>query len=931
MKRILLSTSFFTIFFVARAQTVIVTPTDVLCNGLSNGSLVATMVPPVPNAIYTWSNNAAVGIITGNTVINLPAGTYYVTVTDTVRQKQYIGSATIHEPPVISITTSVSHVTCPGGSNGSIVAYVTGGVPGYTFNWSNGSTSQVTNNLPKGLYNLTVTDLNGCIATTNVNVGEPNPITIIPYTMSPTCNVSNGVIDLSVSGGNPPYQFSWNNGFSGIAVTNVPAGTYTVTVTDNSGCTESQQILLSNLGIMNVSPTIVDVSCQVRKGSIAVSVTGGKPPYKYNWSQNNVNIGNGNSIQNLSPGTYDIKITDSSGCVTFKTYEVKNLAIAPLFRKIDLVCNSQKGRIQLDSISGGTPPYHFAWSNGKTTPSIDSLAVGTYTVTITDAQNCSATETFSLSFIQYSPNFYVQVEEKTPNCATTGDLFAKVHNGHAPFTYLWNNGASDPFIKNMPQGFYSVTVTDSNGCVAKGQAKIQPFCLNTISGFLFDDLNNNCSIDPNETPLAFQPIFATNGSQTYYGWSDSSGFYTIYVPNGNFSVQTDNYMGCSQQLTACGSNAVSFNTLGTSFNLNFTSSNVATYDLSVGAQWSEANPGFDKNYYIYYGNHSNLPFNGTATITMKYDPALVYAGSNGPSPTHNPGAHTLTWTVSNIPAQHYTYNSPLHAKFNVPLSVPVSAVLHTEVNISPTANDCNTANNSLESDQVVTGSYDPNIKEVTPSGDITNNDSILIYTIHFQNTGNDTTHFVTLIDTLPTEIYPSSVTAIAWSHLYSWISVTGLGGVLKISFNPIYLVDSATNEAASKGFITFRVKKKPNLPMGTQIKNKAYIYFDYNPPIITNTVINTIVAPTSVMEIDENIKVKVYPNPFAESTQFEISGVKEPFHFVLYDVNAKIVQQLNNVPTNKFTLSKEGLSAGIYLYKIVTGDKICAQGKLSVY
>lgn len=932
MKKYFLFTFICTFFFlkISNAQIVIVTPTDVLCHGESTGSLVVTTTPPVVNAKYTWSPNASVGTISGNIATNLPAGTYSVTVTDTVTQQQVVGSGTINEPDPIIPFGSVNDVTCFGNSDGSIMLNAQGGAGLFTFAWSNGATTPTIQGLPTGAYFVTITDANACTINAQYFVNSPNELTISFTTQNPNCGAADGVINIVVNGGTLPHSFLWSTNDTTASLYGKPAGIYSLTVTDFYGCSTSSSVALNNVSNLSVTPSISDIDCQNSKGSIGITVSGGVQPYTYSWFRDSINIGSGNTIQNLDQGDYEVIINDGAGCVLIKTYTIKNLGINPVFRVKNPVCNTIYGSINLISISGGSQPYTYAWSNGKTTSSVDSLTVGNYSVTITDAQNCTNIQSFTLGYSQYSPNYYAVVSGGSANCTSLGDLTATATNGTPPFIYAWSNGDTTRIAKNLPPGLYSVTVTDANGCSAVGYGSITPYCLNIISGYMFYDSNNNCVKDPGEQPLIGYSVYATNGSQVYYGWTDTLGFYTIEVGAGNFTVSTDNYYGCSQQLSACGSSTVNFSGIGSSANLNFVMTNISTYDLAVWASWTKANPGFNKNYYIYYGNYSGSAFNGTATVTLKYDSVLVYIGSLGATPIHNATAHTLTWTINNIPSNYYTANIPLHAEFNVPVSVSVSSILHTEVSITPTANDCNPINNSLIVDQVVTGSYDPNEKEVYPPGNITNQDSILTYTIHFQNTGNDTTHFVILIDSLPSEIYPSSVTPIAYSHLYRWFSVTGLGGVLKVEFDPIYLVDSATNEQASKGFITFRVKKKPNLTIGTQIKNKAYIYFDYNPPIITNTVVNTIVAPTSIIDIDDKIAVKVSPNPFSDVALVEVAGMEQTFDFELYDVSGRSVRNIQGLNAGKFFIKKEDLSSGIYMYRIITSGKVSAQGRVSV-
>jgi uncharacterized repeat protein (TIGR01451 family) len=237
----------------------------------------------------------------------------------------------------------------------------------------------------------------------------------------------------------------------------------------------------------------------------------------------------------------------------------------------------------------------------------------------------------------------------------------------------------------------------------------------------------------------------------------------------------------------------------------------------------------------------------------------------------------------------------------------------------------------LSAIEPITGSHDPNEKEVLPAGDIMEEDSILTYTIHFQNTGNDTTWFVTVKDTLSPYVNPATVQNIASSYEYSSFDVSD-NGILTWVFNPIYLVDSTTNAAASKGYVMFRVKKKNNLPLATQIKNKAHIYFDYNEAIVTNTVSNTLTQPNYIFTIkgDRNISVSAMPNPFTQSTQIVVEGINSAFDFELFDVTGKMIKKISSLNGNRFELDRETMSAGVYFYRITSTTMQRGYGRVVV-
>ena len=476
-------------------------------------------------------------------------------------------------------------------------------------------------------------------------------------------------------------------------------------------------------------------------------------------------------------------------------------------------------------------------------------------------------------------------------------------------------------------------VFDAAGCYSTGSAVLPYNCFNTITGNVFYDQNSNCTWDSTEVAFRGVTVYADNGNHTYYALTDSTGGYTLTVNDtGVFAVHASYYTSqfCGT-MVPCGSSAqpVTFPQFQQSTaNINFGYVSVNGFDLFLQPGWTLANPGFDTRYWINFGNHvTSNPFTGPATVTFRYDSSLIYLSSDAPLPTHNAAAHTLTWSVNGVGALDHLGNSYFH----VPQSVPIGYVLQSDIWITPYTGDCDTFSNHRHFSEVVTNSIDPNGKEVSPAGPINEEDSVLTYTIHFQNTGSDTTWFIIVKDTLSAYLDPTSVCNLASSHEYSEFNISGVG-VLTWVFNPIYLVDSNTNESGSKGFVMFSVKKKRDLPVGTVISNKADIYFDYNQPVATNTVSSTLTAPTYIFEPRGNSRVKVeaFPNPFSESTNIVVNGLNEKFDFTLFDVAGRREVLVNSIENNRFVLSRGDLPAGVYFYKISTGKQQVAFGKLVV-
>ncbi|MEI7670038.1 MAG: T9SS type A sorting domain-containing protein, partial [Pseudomonadota bacterium] len=484
-------------------------------------------------------------------------------------------------------------------------------------------------------------------------------------------------------------------------------------------------------------------------------------------------------------------------------------------------------------------------------------------------------------------------------------------------------------------GNYAVTVTDALGCLSSGNIILATNCYNIINGNIFNDLNNNCTFDSGDENLSYASVIATNGTQTFYGYTNGDGTYQVQVNQPGSYTVTANYYSyygniCGNIVPCGGSTApVNFSGVGdTVSNINFGFVGSSGFDLTIHPGWTSANPGFDKEFWVMPYNQSFTAFTGAATVVFHYDPSLIYLYSLAPLPVHNATAHTLTWVVNNVDAPYFNWNNRFRNFFQVPASVPISSMLQYDFDITPTNGDCNANNNHLHFEEIVTGSMDPNEKEVSPAGDILQSDSVLTYTIHFQNTGNDTTAFVILLDTLSSSLDPASVRNLASSHNYSEFGISGTG-ILKWVFNPIFLVDSATNEEASKGFVQFSIKRKNNLPFGTQIKNSAAIYFDYNEPIITNTVQSEII--NSVQDISiSNIQLMASPNPFSKSTIISVNGIAGDYDFILTNMLGAKVREIKNITQHNFNLTTDGIASGIYLMNVSVNGKMIATKKLVV-
>lgn len=905
---------------------------NVTCFGGTDGSITVIASGGTPAYTYTWSNGQNTQNLT-----NAPAGAYTVTVTD-MNGCTATGTYVIVQPTPIAITLTATNATGCSVCDGSIITSVAGGSAPYTYMWNNGSTTQNQVGLCVGIYALTLVDANGCSASAAAAISAANNLSATVVTDSITCTHPISNCTLTISGGGGLYFVQWGDGTQDSSYNNVIVHQYTtpgnhpITYSDSSTCSNTLSNAVPDGGIHVASSPVNPTCANPTGGSVRVFPSNGSSPYFYLWNTGATT----DSIGGLSTGNYWVTITDSTGCQNVfynSLFNVSSNFTAYAYGTSASCLNSGIGSATIYA-SGGTGGYTYLWGTTppQTTQVATSITPGVYSFTVTDGTGCSVVNSANIYFTSYS--FYAYVYTTiSPNCGSSnGALEAQVLGGTPPYSYHWSNSQTTPVDSGLAAGTYHLTVTDAGGCSATGIGYLQGTCYNTISGNIFADTNGNCLLDSGETAVNSIYVYASNGNITEWGYAYNGGNYSITVHDtGTFTITAINYnYGSCGSLTPCGNvnqtvTFHNFNNISSNNNFGFQGSN--GFDLYLHPGWSSANPGFAKDYWVFYGNQSYQNFTGAATITFHYDANLTYNSCDPPLPAHNLATHTLTWNVNGVSS----WDLRGHCHFTVSPSTPAGYHLQNDFWISPTLGDCDSSNNHYHYSELVTSSQDPNEKEVEPAGAITEDDSVLTYTIHFQNTGTDTTWFIIVKDTLSAGLDVASIRNIASSHTYTEFNVSG-PGILTWVFNPIFLVDSATNESASKGFVKFSVNKKKNLPVGTSISNRASIVFDYNQPLLTNTVADTLAEPNFIFELRgmERVTVSAAPNPFSSTTTITVDGLKEKFDFSLFDVTGRMLKSISSIETKQFELNRGTLPAGVYFYKLSTYEKKVANGKLVV-
>lgn len=877
------------------------------CTGLS-GSGAQT---------YTWSTG-----FTGNPVNVCPTGTTGYTLTGE-DANGCINTTTVvigvSQTPTLAITAFPSNTIC-SGSNG--VLSVTGAT---NYTWMPGGvTSNTMGITPFIASSYTVCGSNGmCIS---CDVAFIAVYTLTPYLskIDAACGQNNGAITVdSVSGAIPPLTYSLNyvSQGSNTSYNNLSAGNYTFQATDSLGCYAYGGISVNNSNFSaQLNPT--NPNCNLCNGNISSTIIGGSAPYTYIWN----NGASTDSIGNLCAGSYQLSVTDSSGCFTSSTIGIAS-PLAPVIQFDSIVhvnCQGLTTGLARAQVSGGSPPYTYSWNTTpmQTTNMATGLTVGNYILTVTDNLGCQSSQNI---YISTSNNIYTYVTSSSAaNCGTTGSASIQAFGGSPPYTYNWSSGSTTANATGLIGGAaYTFTVTDLNGCAGYGSFTVPTMCMNLIKGRIYDDANQNCVQDVGEAGLAYRLLVAVPGP--YYASSDANGDYTIATPNMTNTVTA--YTGQGYYTPTCpvsGSLTVAFSQPGdTSLNNDFGYYTNPNYvDLMVSGGWGGGNPGMTRTYFIYYANLGPTPQN--ALVRMTYDTSLTYDSCTGGG-VHFPGQYKIEWTLNNVQPSQWWYNN-LRAYIKIPASTSLSTILHSCFEILPISGDADSTNNTHCTNEPVTGSYDPNEKGVWPNGNILQTDSVLFYTVHFQNTGTDTAYRVVVVDTLSQYLDPTTIVPGAASHKYTF-DLSGQG-ICTWTFDSIMLPDSAANLAGSNGYFNFTIKLKPGNPIGTIINNTAGIYFDFNSPVITNTTINTIVNPVGVPEnfmAGMNSELLLYPNP--TNGNFTVLYELKEDSKVSLEVRNLLGELVRSVPTTTKQkglqaeeINTHGLANGVYLVKLQSGN-----------
>ncbi|MCI4666834.1 MAG: T9SS type A sorting domain-containing protein [Bacteroidia bacterium] len=526
--------------------------------------------------------------------------------------------------------------------------------------------------------------------------------------------------------------------------------------------------------------------------------------------------------------------------VTNYTYQPVKITVAPLV--FDAVvtnssCSSNTGSIDL-TIQGNQGSYDYFWSNGATTEDLSGLAPGAYTVQITNPFGFYYEETFMV----YAGDIQTNLNVVQPTCSlSNGTISVSPTGGSGPYTYLWNTGATTNNLSNLSPGGYSVLITDALGCYRNESVSLNfgDSCGTFVSGRVFFDADSNCVYGLNdlETPNIF--IYTSQGHGTF---TDNLGNYRLRVDPGNLSIA----MSLIHANTACGINVQYLNlvpgqdTSGIDFPWYVTPYRDLVASMSMD---SIASP-MGRLGGAAARNVGNYPMDGT--FRMLLDPRLRASFYRKPPDYINYATNEFRWNFRGLlPRMNFYIAGVIRPKNNVNIGDTLVSI----VQVLPDSLDATPGDNIDTIYTLVVGPYDPNDKQVSPAGMgelglVRLDERDHEYKIRFQNVGNYPAKNVLIRDTLDPNLDITTLNPLFATD--DFVASVKPGRVLEFFFEDIYLPDSVSDPIGSIGEINFSIQHVASIPKGSQIRNKAAIYFDFNEPIITNEVLNTLYTQPDV-------------------------------------------------------------------------------------
>ncbi|MEM9338578.1 MAG: T9SS type A sorting domain-containing protein [Bacteroidota bacterium] len=513
---------------------------NITCHDADDGTITLTEGGGNGGNTYLWSDGATTKDRAG-----LAAGTYSVTIADSKSCSVTINDIVIINPDPLNLKISAqANVGCKNESTGSIRLRLTGGTGSYAYQLNGGTfqSAPVFENLPDGDYTVIARDSVGCTEIVRTTITEPSEVLSLTFdsNVNATCD-TDGEIRAVVSGGTMPYRYTWRDNTRSEAVPDtdesitVPAGEYILTVEDANKCiVEATRNLTSNDGAMVTILNQVQPTCSyLTDGSATISLSG-VPPFTTTWDHGET----GESPTQLAVGDNWFSVVDANDClirdrVSFSTPEPLEVT---LVSETLPTCQGDGDGTLTVAVNGGNGNYALAWDHGPTSTTLTDLSAGDYTVRVNDDKGCELVKTFTLADKEL---LELTLLPEDPSCEGTSDgsIEAVPTGGNGGYTYRWSTGSTTKDLENLPEGTYTVEVTDEKGCSTSATVALD---------------------DPDQTIFALEDLRICSG-QSYkvstpvtalsYQWTGPGGFNEtgseaiVSVP-GTYELLIEDLIGC---------------------------------------------------------------------------------------------------------------------------------------------------------------------------------------------------------------------------------------------------------------------------------------------------------------------------------------------------------------------------------------------------
>ena len=526
--------------------SVLIDTSNATCADAEDGEVFVAIEGAAEPVSVMWSTGE-----TGIMIENLAIGTYEVTVIDG-NNCESVSEFTITSPDPLESSLSTTNESTLNAGDGIITSNISGGTGNYTYMWSNNETTPSIMNLIPGEYCLTITDTNNCTETVCSEVlSSDDPCTEFMITVSTTdVNCFGGSTGSSIAtteGGATPISYEWSTGDEDATISNLPAGTYEVTATDANQCTAIEMVTINSPDELNIELVSTnESSLNAGDGSASAQISGGTAPYEYSWINGDFDeFSDELMISDLSPGQYCFLVSDANDCQSESCVEIlpgDDLCSdfsAEITGTQPTCFGDTNGSIN-SVVVGGMAPYLYTWSDGSDLANLEDIAAGTYSLTLTDANDCS----FNTSLTISEPDALtldLNTSMESMPMSNDGMAAAQVNGGTAPYTYQWSSGDSVAQIANLAPGNYCVTATDSNGCSIEGCVDV--FAAEDLCADFNISLSANDILCFGETTGSISPIIENGLAPYTYLWNNgdttestndlAAGEYSIIVTDAN--------------------------------------------------------------------------------------------------------------------------------------------------------------------------------------------------------------------------------------------------------------------------------------------------------------------------------------------------------------------------------------------------------------